>query len=83
MRENESNDHTAKGGKKPYVLYTTMYSNLYLLLWKVLRNFILINDLSTFQFLLFNPLDTLTLDISSTDQHTLEGSQAEIIVTLR
>lgn len=58
-------------------------SNLYLLLWKVLCNVILINDLSTFQFLLFNLLDALTLHVTGADQHTLEGSQAEIIVTLR
>lgn len=60
-----------------------MYSYLYLLLWQVLCNVILINDLSAFQFLLFNLLDPLTLHITSTDQHTLEGSQAKIIVTLR
>lgn len=60
-----------------------MCGELYLLLGKVLCNVILINDLSTFQFLLFDLLDALTLHITSADQHTLEGSQAEIIVTLR
>lgn len=60
-----------------------IYGFLYLLLWKVLCNVILINHLSPFQLLLFNLLDTLTLHITSTDQHTLEGSKAEIIVTLR
>lgn len=59
-----------------------MYNVVYLLFRKVLSNFILINILSTLQFLLFDPLDPLTLDITSTDQHALESSEAKIIVTL-
>lgn len=59
-----------------------MHSPLYLLLRKVFCNVILVNDLPAFQFLLFNLLDTLSLHITSADQHALEGSQAEIVVTL-
>lgn len=56
---------------------------LYLLFWKVLSNLIFINILSALKLLPFDPLDALTLDISSTDQHALESSKAKIVVTLR
>lgn len=60
-----------------------IYGYLYLLLRKVLCNVVLIDDLSPLQFLLLNLLDALTLHVASTDQHTLEGSKAKIIVALR
>ena len=55
---------------------------LYLLLRKVFSDVVLINNLSTFKLLPFDFLDALTLDIASTDQHTLESSETKIIMTL-
>lgn len=55
---------------------------LYLLFRKVFSDVILINIFSTLFLLSFDPLNALTLDITSTDQHTLESSEAKIVVTL-
>lgn len=55
----------------------------YLLFRKVLSYVILINDLSTLQLLPFDFLNSFTLDIACTDQHTLQGSQTKVVVTLR
>lgn len=60
-----------------------MLNFLDLLFRKVLSDFILINNLPPLQFLFFDPLDALTFDITSTDQHTFESSEAKIVVTLR
>lgn len=54
----------------------------YLLFRKIFGDFVLINNFSTLELLPFDPLDALTLDIASTDEHTLESSEAEIVVTL-
>lgn len=54
-----------------------------LLFRKVLCDLVLINILSTLKLLPFNLLNALTLHIASTNEHTLQSSQAKIIVTLR
>ena len=59
-----------------------MYNFLYLLFRKVLSNIVLINVLSALVLLSLDLLDAFTLDIASTDQHALESSEAEIVVTL-
>lgn len=55
---------------------------VYLLFRKVLCNVVLIDNLSTLKLILFDLLDALTFHIASTDQHTLESSQAKVVVTL-
>ena len=51
--------------------------------WKILCDLVLIYNFAALTLLPFDSLNALTLHVTGTDQHTLQSSQAKVIMRLR
>lgn len=63
-----------------FALFSSLDTNL--LFGKVLGNGALVDRLASVQEVLLDGLNAVTLDVASADQHTLQRTQAKVIVGL-